>query len=452
MSSPGPVSSVFNDAYAAEQFERYRQDPSSVDESWRQFFRFAEQVSGGAISTAPRSEDHDRKVAGAARYTTYLRTFGHLAVQLDPLGTPPPGAPELTPEFHGITEQDLDETSGASIGFPHLATARDVANRLRQRYCANLAVEVAHLADEEERAWFRQLFTAEQLTRPLTAEEKQGVLQRLTEVDGFERFLGRTFVGYKRFSIEGTDALVPMLDAAITESAADDGLSECWHLARNHAELPTPSARTRDCAEEPLRVRVTRIVEDRVATLLLHHFAGVHHRHAIAELRDHTKVVGDQHDGGAESLTQIAQQLKDLRLNRHVECCGWLVSNEQFRLAGERHGDHHALRHTTRDLVWVGIGTTARIWNADEFQQLNAAHARRLLIKPLMDAQHLADLVGELLHRVQRGVRLLEDHRDSIPTNLLHLSLTRGEQILAVKADAAARDLSRWCDQAEDGE
>ena len=220
MSSPGPVSSVFNDAYAAEQFERYRQDPSSVDESWRQFFRFAEQVSGGAISTAPRSEDHDRKVAGAARYTTYLRTFGHLAVQLDPLGTPPPGAPELTPEFHGITEQDLDETSGASIGFPHLATARDVANRLRQRYCTNLAVEVAHLADEEERAWFRQLFTAEQLTRPLTAEEKQGVLQRLTEVDGFERFLGRTFVGYKRFSIEGTDALVPMLDAAITESAA----------------------------------------------------------------------------------------------------------------------------------------------------------------------------------------------------------------------------------------
>ncbi|MFM8909633.1 MAG: 2-oxoglutarate dehydrogenase E1 component, partial [Gemmatimonadota bacterium] len=79
---------------------------------------------------------------------------------------------------------------------------------------------MGHLADEEERAWFRQLFTAEQLTRPLTAEEKQGVLQRLTEVDGFERFLGRTFVGYKRFSIEGTDALVPMLDAAITESAA----------------------------------------------------------------------------------------------------------------------------------------------------------------------------------------------------------------------------------------
>ncbi|MFM8779888.1 MAG: 2-oxoglutarate dehydrogenase E1 subunit family protein, partial [Gemmatimonadota bacterium] len=189
MSSPGPVSSVFNDAYAAEQFERYRQDPTSVDESWRQFFRFAEQVSGGAISTAPRSEDHDRKVAGAARYTTYIRTFGHLAVPLDPLGTPPPGAPELTPEFHGITEQDLDETSGASIGFPHLATARDVANRLRKRYCTNLAVEVGHLADEEERAWFRQLFTAEQLTRPLTAEEKQGVLQRLTEVDGFERFL-----------------------------------------------------------------------------------------------------------------------------------------------------------------------------------------------------------------------------------------------------------------------
>ena len=162
--------------------------------------------------------------------------------------------------------------------------------------------------------------------------------------------------------------------------------------------------------------------------------------------------MGDQHDGGAESLTQIAQQLKDLRLNRHIECGGWLICNEQLWFAGECHGDHHALRHAARDLVRVGIGASTRIWNADKLQQLNAAHARRLLIKPLMNAQHLADLVGELLHRVQRGVRLLEDHRDAIPTNLLHLQLCGGEQILAVKADAPASDLAGWRDQAQDGE
>ncbi len=228
MSAPQPISSVFNDAYAAEQFERYRQDPTSVEESWRQFFRFAEQAMGGFSPLAAASpaagplqnESYARKVAGASRYVNAIRRYGHLAVQLDPLGSPPPGAPELTLEFFGITEADLDIVTGASLGFPHLGTARDVATRLKKRYCSNLAVEVMHLGSEEERAWFRQLFTEEKLTAPLTADERKQVLRRLTEVDGFERFLGKAFVGYKRFSIEGTDALVPMLDAAIERSAA----------------------------------------------------------------------------------------------------------------------------------------------------------------------------------------------------------------------------------------
>ncbi|MBL8997213.1 MAG: 2-oxoglutarate dehydrogenase E1 component [Gemmatimonadetes bacterium] len=222
-----PIASVFNDAYAAEQFEAYRRDPASVEESWRQFFRFAEQAMGVAAPAAPAAAapsapdpEYARKAAGAARYTTAIRNYGHFAVQIDPLGTPPPGAAELELSFFGITEADLDLVTGASLGFPHLATARDVANRLRKRYCTNLGVEVRHLGSEEERAWFRRIFTEEQLTRPLTADEKKAMLRRLTEVDGFERFLGRTFVGYKRFSIEGTDALVPMLDTAVDEAAA----------------------------------------------------------------------------------------------------------------------------------------------------------------------------------------------------------------------------------------
>ena len=91
---------------------------------------------------------------------------------------------------------------------------------MKYRYTRNLAVEFVHCGTEEERQWFRALFAAEQLTRPLTADEKRRLLMRLSEVDGLERFLGRAFTGYKRFSIEGTDALVPMLDTAIDESAA----------------------------------------------------------------------------------------------------------------------------------------------------------------------------------------------------------------------------------------
>ena len=224
-----PVSSVFNDGYIAEQFEAYRRDPNSVDESWRQIFRLAESLGGvtPAVSQAPlapvsaaEQQAFARTVAGAARYTAAIRRYGHLAVQLDPLGTPGPGAIELTLEHYGITDADLDLVSGASLDFPHLATARDVAERLKFRYTRNLAVEFVHCGSEEERQWFRALFTAEQLTRPLSADEKRAVLHRLSEVDGFERFLGKAYVGYKRFSIEGTDALVPMLDTVLDEAAA----------------------------------------------------------------------------------------------------------------------------------------------------------------------------------------------------------------------------------------
>ena len=218
-----PVSSVFNDAYVAEVFEAFRRDPASVDESWRQFFRFASQYGGGAPAGSAPDQDFARKVAGVARYTNAIRQYGHLAVQLDPLGTPPPGAAELTPEFHGIIDADLDVVSGASLGWPHLATGRDVVERLRYRYCRNIGIEYTHLGSEEERAWFRALFTAEQLTRELTPDEKRALLTRLSEVDGLERFLARAFPNYKRFGIEGTDALVPMLDTAIDESAAAGG-------------------------------------------------------------------------------------------------------------------------------------------------------------------------------------------------------------------------------------
>jgi 2-oxoglutarate dehydrogenase E1 component len=217
-----PVASVFNDAYIAEQYERFRRDPGSVEESWRQFFRIAATFGGDSAASASSGgpdQDFARRVVGVSRYLNSIRRYGYLAVQLDPLGSTPPGAVELTLEHYGITEDDLALVTGASLGFPHLATGRDVADRLKYRYTRNLAVEFVHCGTEEERQWFRALFTAEQLTRPLTSDEKRALLVRLTEVDGLERFLGRAFTGYKRFSIEGTDALVPMLDAAIDEAA-----------------------------------------------------------------------------------------------------------------------------------------------------------------------------------------------------------------------------------------
>jgi 2-oxoglutarate dehydrogenase E1 component len=225
MADTSITTSAFNDGYIAEQFEAYRADPSSVDESWRQFFRLAAQFGGGTSATvataAAADPDLPRLAAAAASLAQNIRIFGHLAVPLDPLGTSPLGAAELTPEYHNITAADLSRVPASSLGYndPRFRTAADVIAMLRRRYSSRLALEVMHLPDETERLWFRTILREEQLTRQLTAEEKIGVLRRLTQVDGLERFLGRAYQGKKRFSIEGTDAMVPMLDTAIAEAS-----------------------------------------------------------------------------------------------------------------------------------------------------------------------------------------------------------------------------------------
>src|SRR3954470_23942617 len=122
-SDPAPITGAFNDGYISEAYEAYRRDPASVDESWRQFFRFAESLAGTATTTgaqAPSTGTVDAelltKVAAAAKLADAIRTFGHLAVPLDPLGTPAGGTPELTLEFHGLSEGDLRRIPGTALG------------------------------------------------------------------------------------------------------------------------------------------------------------------------------------------------------------------------------------------------------------------------------------------------------------------------------------------------
>ena len=216
-----PITSVFNDGYVAEAYEAYRRDPASVDESWRQFFKFAESLTA-ATQPGP-SEKIDasllKKVAGAAALIDSIRAYGHLAAEIDPLGTRPPGTPELTPEFHGITEADLGTIPGEALGAPE-ATAAEAVARLRNLYSSNIGFEFDHLGNAAERSWLREQIENGRVHQPLTVGEKKAILRRLTEVDALERYIGRVYQGYKRFSIEGTDALVPMLDVTIDMAAA----------------------------------------------------------------------------------------------------------------------------------------------------------------------------------------------------------------------------------------
>jgi 2-oxoglutarate dehydrogenase E1 component len=224
--------SVFNDGYIAEQYEQWTADPSSVDASWRQYFEVARSLMRASLPaqlpaavaaplaspSSPTDPTLLKKVVAAANLIQAVRDYGHLAVPLDPLGSPPIGAAELTPEFHGITEADLHTIPADAFGDSRWPTAAGVVARKRAVYSSTIGFEVWHLGEEAERDWFRLHFRDGDLLRPLTPDEKRAVLRRLTEVDALERFLGRQYVGAKRFSIEGTDALVPMLDECIVQS------------------------------------------------------------------------------------------------------------------------------------------------------------------------------------------------------------------------------------------
>lgn len=138
--SASAITSVFNDGIIVEQFERYRRDPSSVDETWRQYFRIAESLfatagAGGhdassapptAAGSAATDLDLLKKVAGAASLQQAIRNYGHYAVQLDPLGAPPPGADELAAEFYGLTDDDLRAIPGAALGDDRFPTALEL--------------------------------------------------------------------------------------------------------------------------------------------------------------------------------------------------------------------------------------------------------------------------------------------------------------------------------------
>src|SRR4026209_1431469 len=237
--SPDPITGVYNDGYIREAYEAYRRDPSSVDESWRQFFRFAETIAGGerpaAVAVRSQAGQFDpaflREIAAAAELVDAIRSYGHMAVPLDPLGRPGGGAPELTPEFHGVSEEHLASIPGIALGASG-GSAADVVARLREFYSSKIGFEISHLGIFEEREWLREQIESGRLHAPLSKEEKKSILQRVTDVDGLERFLGRAYQGYKRFSIEGSDILVPMLDVAI-ESAATHGAREV-NLAMAH--------------------------------------------------------------------------------------------------------------------------------------------------------------------------------------------------------------------------
>ncbi len=248
-----------NAGFARDLLEEYLENPDAVPAEWRQLFesgesdivathpglaRLLETMGNGhpaaaapaapsAMQAAPSTpvlptDELLGAVAAAMALIKAHRMHGHLAAHLDPLGSEPPGDPALEPErlIPKLTPE-LQARVPASVLRLYVPgnTLADALPRLSDTYGGTIAYEIEHIAEHEKRVWLRHAIESGKYRTPLSADEKKELLARLSRVEAFEQYLRRAFLGQKQFSIEGLDAMVPMLDEAI-ELATENGAHE----------------------------------------------------------------------------------------------------------------------------------------------------------------------------------------------------------------------------------
>jgi 2-oxoglutarate dehydrogenase E1 component len=243
-----------NAGFVQELFAQYLASPEAVDPEWRALFEsgsatlvesqplvrrllelYPHALDGGngapaaarAPAAAPPGELLGAVAAGMSLVKAH-RTHGHLAARLDPLGSEPIGDPALDPDrLEPRLTPELQQQIPARVLRLHVPgeTLADALPQLRETYCGTIAYEIEHISSHEQRVWLRNAIESNRYRQPLSREEQVTLLTRLSEVEGFERYLRRAFLGQKQFSIEGLDVMVPMLDEAF-ELAAADGARE----------------------------------------------------------------------------------------------------------------------------------------------------------------------------------------------------------------------------------
>jgi len=164
------------------------------------------------------------------------RNRGHIVADLDPLGRRPAVEPELDLAFHGLTEADLDLPFAlATAGGAVTLSLRAIVEKLRNTYCRSIGVQFMHIDDQTVRQWLQFRMEETENRVRLTGEEQRRILRKLTDAEVFETFIHRKFLGAKRFSLEGGESLIPLLEMAIEEAAArgvDDVIIGMAHRGR----------------------------------------------------------------------------------------------------------------------------------------------------------------------------------------------------------------------------
>jgi len=218
-----------NLGYVEEQYELYKEDSSLVDPSLKAMFdehgapkwldhtgEPQQEVVVGEVSA-----QEVKKITAAAQYIAAIRRFGHLEADIYAVGKEIFTSNEsnlLDPEEYGVSEDDLREIPANWVWDQedrNIETAYDVAELLRKKYTGTTSYEFDHIHSEAERDWFLEEIEANPSEAALSDDEKKKLLERLINVQSFEQFLHKTFVGQKRFSIEGLETMVPVLDEIV---------------------------------------------------------------------------------------------------------------------------------------------------------------------------------------------------------------------------------------------
>jgi 2-oxoglutarate dehydrogenase E1 component len=231
-----------NAAFLDALYEQYLLDPASVDERWRKYFAQlapagAERAHGpiradiarraaqgrGAGITAPASGANAQQAAVSRLIQVWINR-GHLVANIDPLGLSRRSRPRvLDLDYFGLTPADLDTeffTGSRTDAVPQRMKLGDIVAQLQYIYGGNVGAEFAHVSDSEERLWLQDEFQEGRLKHRFSTEEQRNILWQLTAAEGLERYLHTKYVGQKRFSLEGADAFIPLLDDLIQNSGA----------------------------------------------------------------------------------------------------------------------------------------------------------------------------------------------------------------------------------------
>jgi 2-oxoglutarate dehydrogenase E1 component len=206
-----------NLAYILELQERFKNDPNSLDESTRKFF---EQSGMSEVGAAPLPVSNLQTVIATANLAQAIRSQGYLAADLNPLFKLT-GDPSLTLDYYNLREEDLRNLSAEIVNLGNTdkgGNAFEAIEILRSIYCGTIGFDYAHVHSRGERDWLHQTAESGRFRDSTQDMNEVKLLERLTQVEAFEMFLHRLYPGKTRFSIEGVDMLIPMLDEMIASA------------------------------------------------------------------------------------------------------------------------------------------------------------------------------------------------------------------------------------------